>query len=191
MITFLAVLAFLIIALLVNILAKKIHLPYTILLFVAGLLLIPVTIYVPGMDFLDSFKLTPELLFYIFLPVLIFESGYNIKHQHLAKNSTTIWVLATIGLLIATLIIGFGTHYVANFFGYYIPLEVTLLFGIIISATDPVAVLSIFKKMGTPHRLNLLFEGESLFNDGTALAVFLVLLEIFRHGVFDAYTIVS
>ena len=57
-----------------------------------------------------------------------------------------------------------------------------ILFGVIISSTDPVAVLSICKHLGTPSRLSLLFEGESLFNDGTAVALFLVILEIIRHG---------
>lgn len=80
----------------------------------------------------------------------------------------------------ATAIIGYGTHLVSHVLGTPIPLAVTLLFGIIISATDPVAVLSIFKKMGTPHRLNLLFEGESLFNDGTAVAMFLIMLSLLQ-----------
>lgn len=53
-----------------------------------------------------------------------------------------------------------------------------LLFGSLISATDPVAVLALFKELGAPKRLTLIFEGESLFNDGTALALFLVLLGI-------------
>jgi CPA1 family monovalent cation:H+ antiporter len=66
--------------------------------------------------------------------------------------------------------------------GYEIPLLVTLLFGAIISATDPVAVLALFKDFGVPHRLTLLFEGESLLNDGTAFAMFLVLLEMITHG---------
>lgn len=62
------------------------------------------------------------------------------------------------------------------FLGFEIPFLVCLLFGGIISATDPVAVLSIFKSVGAPRRLALIFEGESIFNDGTALAFFLVIL---------------
>lgn len=60
--------------------------------------------------------------------------------------------------------------------GIDIPLEVSFLFGALISATDPVAVLALFKELGAPKRLTLIFEGESLFNDGTALALFLVAL---------------
>ncbi len=59
---------------------------------------------------------------------------------------------------------------------------VCLLFGSLISATDPVAVLSIFKSVGAPRRLTLIFEGESIFNDGTALALFLVILGILLEG---------
>ncbi|MCK5189036.1 MAG: cation:proton antiporter, partial [Methylococcales bacterium] len=62
-----------------------------------------------------------------------------------------------------------------------------LLFGAVISATDPVAVLALFKECGAPHRLTLIFEGESLFNDGTAFAMFLVFLEIMLHG-YEGYT---
>jgi len=59
------------------------------------------------------------------------------------------------------------------------------LFGAIVSATDPVAVLALFKEYGAPKRLSLLFEGESLFNDGTGLALFLVVYEMVSSGVFS------
>lgn len=62
------------------------------------------------------------------------------------------------------------------FFGIDVPFEITLLFGAIISSTDTAAVLAVFKQLGVPRRLNLIFEGESLFNDGTAIALFLVVL---------------
>lgn len=191
MLTVLAIIVFLMIASWIDILAKKMNLPYTILLFMTGLFLIPIFLYVPGFWFLSEFQLTPDLLFYVFLPVLIFESGYNIKHQHLAKENTTIWVMATIWLLIAATVVWLWMHYILLLFNIYIPLEVTFLFWIIISATDPVAVLSIFKQLWTPHRLNLLFEWESLFNDWTAVAIFLVMLELFRHQVFTTWTILS
>jgi len=65
---------------------------------------------------------------------------------------------------------------IAGLFGIEIPFIIALLFGSLISATDPVAVLALFKQFGAPRRLTLLFEGESLFNDGTALALFSVVL---------------
>ena len=100
MIEFLAILTYFLIASWVHIVAKRIHVPYTILLFLTGLLLIPLTLYVPGFQILDHFQLTPDLLFFVFLPVLIFESGYNIKHQMLAKNSKTIWTLLEIVIMV-------------------------------------------------------------------------------------------
>ncbi len=139
---------------------------------------------------LGSFSLTPDLLFYVFLPILIFESAYSIKYHHLNKNNFTIWSLATVWLLISATWIWFGLYYGLSFFGIEIPLMVTMLFGIIISATDPVAVLSIFKDLWTPKRLWLLFEGESLFNDWTAVAIFLILIEIINKWTFTSNTII-
>jgi len=67
-------------------------------------------------------------------------------------------------------------YYIFPLFGFHIPFLVCLLFGSLISATDTVAVLTLFKSVGAPKRLVTIFEGESLFNDGTALALFLVIL---------------
>ncbi len=100
-------------------------------------------------------------------------------------------MLAIVGLLISTFFIGFVGYWCFQLLGYDIPLLVTLLFGAIISATDPVAVLSLFKDYGAPRRLTLIFEGESLFNDGTAFAVFLVILGVIQHGFHGAETILQ
>jgi len=183
---FVAALFLLIIASFVHLIARKFKLPFTILLFIVGILLIPLSWY---RTMLGSFSLTPDLLFYVFLPILIFESAYTIKYHHLNKNSFTIWSLATIGLLISAVGIGFGLHYGLHFFGIEIPLMITLLFGVIISATDPVAVLAIFKDLWAPKRLSLLFEWESLFNDWTAVAIFLILIEIIHNWTFNANTL--
>ncbi len=101
-----AVLALLIVASFVHLLAKKTKLPYTVLLFLTGIAIIPLTT-VPFFSFLNTLYLTPDLLFYIFLPVLIFESGYAIKYQELSKNHITIWTMAIFGLLIAAAIIAY------------------------------------------------------------------------------------
>ena len=91
-------------------------------------------------------------------------------------------ILAVLGLLISIVFIGFVGQWALKLMGRDIPLLVTLLFGAIISSTDPVAVLSLFKEYGAPHRLTLIFEGESLFNDATSFALFMVFLDIFIHG---------
>jgi CPA1 family monovalent cation:H+ antiporter len=185
---FMAVLALLIVASLVHIVSKKIKLPYTILLFITGIALIPLA-SVPFFSFLNTLYLTPDLLFYIFLPVLIFESGYMIKYQELSKNHITIWTMAVFGLLIAATIIAYLSGWILGWMGFAIPVSVMFLFGIIIASTDPVAVLAIFKDLWISKRLSLLFEWESLFNDGTAVAVFFILIEILLSGVFTNQTL--
>jgi len=179
---FVAALVLLVIASGVNILAKKFKLPYTILLFVVWIALIPLSQFLP---IIGDFSLTPDLLFYVFLPILIFESAYNIKYELLYKNRVTIWSLATIWLIISAVWIGIWLHFFLWIVWVEIPFMITLLFGIIISATDPVAVLALFKDLWTPKRLSLIFEWESLFNDGTAVALFLIIIEVIRAWVLN------
>ncbi len=178
---FLSLFSLMLISLAVYMLALKTRLPYTVLLVIAGSLLVPLS-QIDFFSFITSFDLTPELLFFVFLPILIFESAYNIKVSDMFANIRAISLLAIVGMLISTFFIGIGGYYLFRVLGIDVPVIVMLLFGAIISATDPVAVLSLFKDFGAPKRLTLIFEGESLFNDGTAFAVFLVFLEILIHG---------
>ncbi len=177
----LAMLVLLIIASLMYLVSQKIKVPYTVLLVATGLLLVPIT-QLPGLTFLQSFTLTPELLFFVFLPALLFESAYNMDIRHLMANIKSISLLAVVGLLISTGLVGLGLYFLFPYIGYHIPIMVALIFGALISSTDPVAVLALFKEYGAPKRLALIFEGESLLNDGTAMAVFLILIEIARIG---------
>ncbi|ATU05249.1 hypothetical protein BKN14_02220 [Candidatus Gracilibacteria bacterium HOT-871] len=173
------------------ILSKKINFPYTVLLVIVGILLIPVS-NLPFFAFLDDFVLTPDVLFYIFLPILLFESAYNIKYKQLISNWKSISILSVVGLLISSFVIAFLLFWIFPILGLEIPFLACLLFGSLISATDPVAVLSIFKKLGAPRRLTIIFEGESLFNDGTAVALFTVILGIIiSGGSFDSTTFAS
>ncbi|NOR69667.1 MAG: sodium:proton antiporter, partial [Methylomarinum sp.] len=174
----------------INVISLKTRIPYTVLLVIGGSLLVPLS-EIDVFSFVTSFQLTPELLFFIFLPILIFESAYNINIRNIKENKFAISMLAIVGLLISTFFIGFVGQWAFQLLGFDIPLLVTLLFGAIISATDPVAVLALFKEFGAPHRLTLIFEGESLFNDGTAFAIFLVLLDIMLHGFNGASTILQ
>lgn len=167
--------ALLVISSFVYLLSRKIKLPYTVLLFITGLVLV----FISKLEFfswITYFKLTPELLFFVFLPILVFESAYNINYKELLKNSKTIFALSVVGLLISTFLIWLGLYFLFDLIGLHIPFGVSLLFGALISATDPVAVLALFKSVGAPRRLSLIFEWESLFNDWTALAIFLIIL---------------
>ena len=161
----------------VFLLSKKINFPYTVLLVIVWLILVPIS-NTEIFGFINHFKLTPDILFFVFLPVLLFESAYNVNYRELIKNWRIISSLAIVGLIISSIIIWTWLFFLFPFVWFEIPFIVCLLFWTLISATDPVAVISIFKSIWAPRRLALIFEWESLFNDGTALALFLVVLWI-------------
>ncbi len=157
--------------------SRKINFPYTVLLVIVGLFLVPLA-NTETFAFINHFKLTPDILFFVFLPILLFEASYKIDYKKIIKDWKTIWMLAVFWLMLSAVIIGWGLYFIFALIGLEIPFLVTLLFWVIISATDPVAVLAIFHSIWAPRRLALLFEWESLFNDGTAVALFLVVLGI-------------
>lgn len=177
----LSVLVLLVVCSFTYILSKKINFPYTVLLVIIWLLLVPIS-DIPVFSFIDDFKLTPNVLFFVFLPVLLFEAAYNINYRHLLTNWKTITSMAIFWLLISWSIIASALFLLLPLVWFHIPFLVCLLFWILISATDPVAVLSIFKSLWAPRRLTILFEWESLFNDGTAVALFLVVLWVMIDG---------
>ena len=186
--TMLAIASLLLISLGVYFLAQRTRIPYTILLVVAGLVLIPISRIEP-FQFIQSIKLTPDLLFYVILPILIFESAFNINLKKMLESIRSISLLSILSLLISTAFITVVLHYGSVMIGVPLPFELTLLFGALISATDPVAVLALFKEYGAPKRLSLIFEGESLFNDGTSLALFLIVLGVLTSGWHGAASI--
>ena len=178
---FLAFFALVLISVGIFAVSRKIRVPYTVLLVLAGSLLVPLT-SIPALSFIRSFELTPELLFFVFLPILIFESAYNMNIREFSENVRSIGLLSVASMLISTVLVSGGVYFGFQFIGFEVPFIVALLFGALISSTDPVAVLALFKEFGAPRRLSLLFEGESLFNDGTSFALFLVALEVFLVG---------
>lgn len=112
------------------------------------------------------------------LSFLLFAGALHVDLQRLMKSRAIIALLATAGVLLSTAIIGFGSYFFLNFVGIELPLIYCLLFGSLISPTDPVAVMSILKSAGAPKDLEVKIAGESLFNDGIAVVVFLALLGI-------------
>ncbi len=162
-------------------LAKRLNTPHTVLLVIIGIGL-GFLAMTPTFSFLNEFKLTPELLFYLLLPTLIFESAYHMNIRSLVADSGAVLILSIGSFLVSTILISLGLHFLLLLIDISIPLSITLLFGALISATDPVAVLALFKEYGVPRRLSLIFEGESLFNDATAVALFLITLEAITNG---------
>lgn len=170
--------------------AKKIHVPHTVLLVIIGIGLGFLT-HVPAFGFFGEFTLTPELLFYLFLPTLIFESAYHMNIRKLVEDKSIVLILAIGSFLLSTVLIAAALHFALLLLGIDIPLSITFLFGALISATDPVAVLALFKEFGAPRRLSLIFEGESLFNDATAVAVFLITLAAINNNALSLMTSVE
>ena len=187
---FLSLFSYLLISMGVYFVAKMLKIPYTVLLVITGVLLIPIA-NLTGLDFLSQFSLTSDMLFFVFLPVLIFESAYNIKLSTLKENTLVITTLSVVSFLLSTFFIGGVGTIAMQMIGFDVPFMLMLLFGTIISATDPVAVLALFKDFGAPRRLAMIFEGESLFNDATAFALFLILLDIIQNGYNGSSTLLE
>jgi CPA1 family monovalent cation:H+ antiporter len=118
-----------------------------------------------------SITLTRDLIFDAFLPPLVFEASLYLRWRELRKDLAVILALATLGVLLTAGATTAGMHYFAQW-----SWEGALLFGILISATDPVSVIATFKEAGMHGRLRLLLESESLFNDGIAAVAFSTML---------------
>ena len=112
------------------------------------------------------------------LSFLLFAGALHININDLMERKWSIGSLATIGTLISTFLVGTFTWWVVNWFGIEMSYAYCLLFGALISPTDPIAVLSILKTTNAPKSLEMKIAGESLFNDGVGVVVFLVILEI-------------
>ncbi|MFT5055864.1 MAG: CPA1 family monovalent cation:H+ antiporter [Pseudoalteromonas distincta] len=117
-----------------------------------------------------------DLLFNGMLGFLLFAGALHINIKELAKQRWSVLLFATLGVLISTALVGFGLKGISFISGIDLPLVFCLLFGALISPTDPIAVLSILKTVGISKSLQLKIEGESLFNDGIGVVVFSAIL---------------
>lgn len=156
----------------VAIFARRLRVPYIVALVVVGLAITFQTAI--------KFELTPELILSLFVPPLIFEAAFHLNLAELRHNLPLILVLAIPGVILTTLIIGglLGL-------GVQISLPIALVFGSLIAATDPVAVVALFRALGVPKRLSVLIKGESLLNDGTAIVVFNLMVAIALTGKYN------
>lgn len=150
--------------------AEYLKRPYSIALVIVGL--------VAGL-----FRLAPEITigkeatFHLLLPPLLFHGAFHMDLEDLKKNWRAIALLAIPGVLVSTFLIGWGVHML-----WGVGLLYGLLFGAMITPTDPVSVLAILGSVGAPKRLRVILEGESLFNDGTGVVLFAVILALIMDG---------
>jgi CPA1 family monovalent cation:H+ antiporter len=156
----------------VGILIRRFRVPYTIALVIMGLIL--------SLRSRVAISLTPEVILFLLLPPLVFEAAFHLNLRHLRKNLGTISVLAIPGVVASMFIVAGIVS-----FGTGLDFQTALVFGALIAAVDPVSVLAIFRKLGAPKQLEVLLEGESLFNDGTAIVLYGITLQAIRMGEFS------
>ena len=162
----------LLVAAIVGVIARRLRIPYSVGLVVAGIALA----FVP---FSAGLPLTPDLIFTTLLPPLVFEAAFQLSWAPLRRDLPVILLLATLGVVLAAAVTATGMHFIAGW-----TWMVALVFGVLIAATDPVSVIAAFKECGIHGRLRILMEAESLFNDGTAAVAFgiVVALGVGQHS---------
>ena len=156
--------SFLGVAILVAIIARRVRLPYTVGLVVTG-----IGLAVTGLE--TGAMLTHDFIFEVILPPLLFEAALSIRWRELRRDMLPVVVLSTLGVVISAVVVAAG---MVKFLAWHAAPAV--VFGVLIAATDPIAVLAMFKDTGIKGRLRLLVESESLFNDGVAAVLFALVL---------------
>lgn len=124
-----------------------------------------------------------ELLLEGMLSFMLFAGAIHIKYEDLKSEKLSIILFSTLSVVLSTIIIGYTSFYLLNSFGLQIDLINAMLFGALISPTDPIAVLSILKSAGVSKSLETKIAGESLFNDGVAVVVFITILQLSKPDI--------
>ncbi len=166
-------------AAIVGMLAWRVRLPYAVVL-VLGALVVEEShlIAVPQLD--------QSVLLFVLLPPLLFDAAFRLDDKELRAVARPVLVLAVPGTIATAAIVGLVLIVVLR-----LPWEVAFLFGSIVAATDPVAVVAVFRSLRTPARLSVIAEGESLFNDGIAITLYTVLLGLVTAGEVNVFSAVG
>jgi len=155
-----AALVLLMVAAVVAMIARRLRIPYSVGLVAAGIIL-------TLLPFGPRISITKELIFDALLPPLLFEAAFYLRWNDLRRELPLILVLASAGVVLSGAVTAAGMHFIGQW-----QWSSALVFGALIAATDPVAVIATFRQAGVHGRLRLLIEAESLFNDGTAAVAF-------------------
>lgn len=165
-------------------LPDTIGLMFITILFTLGIVIFG-SLYPPLIDFAKKFVLQLDFktaLLDIMLSFLLFAGAMHTNFDQMKIHRYPILIFATFGVILSTFIVGYAMHFILHLLGYDMNLLYCLLFGSLISPTDPIAVLGILKKAGIPDKLETKIVGESLFNDGVAVVVFITLFQIAKGG---------
>jgi CPA1 family monovalent cation:H+ antiporter len=152
--------------------ARRFRVPYTVGLVIIGL---AITLLNP-----QKMEFTREIILLLLVPPLVFEAAFHIRFEDLRRDFWLIMLLAVPGVILTTFLVGGLVSW-----GTGLSLSAALVFGALVSATDPVAVVALFRRLGAPRRLQVLLESESLLNDGTAIVMFGLMLSAALNGSFD------
>lgn len=160
-------------------LASRLSIPYSALLAVTGIGVgflgaSPLETHLPLAGILQvtsGFGLSAHVFLYVLLPSLLFAAGLSVDVRRLMDDVAPVAIMAVVAVVVCTLVVGAALNTV-----FAVPLTVALLLGAVIATTDPAAVVAIFREIGVPRRLQILVEGESLFNDAAAIALFTLLV---------------
>lgn len=165
----------LLVACAVAIVSKRVtHLPYSIFLTLIGLI---IGIFHIGPE-IEETGFGHELIFFVFLPPLLFQGAFHMELNRLLKHFWPIVCFAVQGVIVSTLLVGSMVYWV----GGVSSIMAAMLFGALISPTDPVSVLALFRDVGAPPDLRTLVEGESIFNDATGVVLFTIILKALLQG---------
>src|SRR5215216_7924235 len=162
----------LLIASAVAVLARRLRIPYTVGLVLIGLAL--------SLLSANDIKVSPQIILALLVPPLIFEAAFHLRWDDLRRDFWLILLLAIPGVILTTFMVGGVVAW-----GTGLTIQAALVFGALVSATDPVAVVALFRGLGVPRRLQVMLEGESLFNDGTAIVMFNLMLSVAVAGRFN------
>jgi len=168
----------LIIACAMALVAKRLRLPYTIVLVVAGLIVSLLNGLGDATRLGINIKLSPELLLQLFLPILLFEAAFHVDLDEFLENKRAVFFLAIPGVIVGMLITTVLFVPAAQVAGVNLKWQIALLIAAMLAATDPISVVALFKEFPVSKRLGIIIEGESLINDGIAVVLFGVVVKI-------------
>jgi len=185
--TIILIMAGILVGVLVKVLTRYVKVPYTVLLFAIGIVLgilsktclSDLAFTTEGIRLIS--EMDPDIILFVFLPILVFDAAYEMDLHVFRKTLFNASVLAGPGVVICMLLTACLVMGMATIWGGYDPTlwPFALMFGGLISATDPVAVVALLQELGTKKRFSTLVDGESLLNDGTGLVCFMMFYSVY------------